>query len=153
MNPSVWGPSLWTSLIYIVNVYPENDPTEKERADFLKFFQSLGPVLPCHMCRDNYTKDFDLTEKHLESREKLLRWLLALYNRSSGPSVQNSQAHSKRDDSLGTFLRRYSILRKQNVLSESEKKALHKSNKKASKNIKKDKKRSDTSTYKPAKRR
>ena len=85
MNPRIWGPVLWASLIYIVQNYPAT-PTSEHKQSILSFFQSLGPVLPCDICQTNYKKDFLMTDKDLESSAKLMAWLLELHNRSTGPN-------------------------------------------------------------------
>lgn len=77
MNPKIWGPVFWQMLIYVVQAYPEQ-PSETEKTNMFKFFESLGSALPCKICQSNYQKHFDLTMTDLETAKSLLDWLYQL---------------------------------------------------------------------------
>ena len=81
MNPKIWGPYLWTSLIYIVLSYPDA-PTIDEKNDYRSFFESLGKVLPCLECRKNYCNHLKIIElgDFLEGKPALLNWLWRVHN-------------------------------------------------------------------------
>lgn len=81
MNPKIWGPYLWTSLLYIVLSYPES-PTIDVKHDYRQFFLSLGRVLPCVECRKNYCDHLKLIpiDLYLDGQVSLLNWLWRVYN-------------------------------------------------------------------------
>ena len=81
MNPSIWGPALWTSLLYIVLSYPKG-PTIDVKHDYRQFFLSLGQVLPCMDCRKNYCKHLKVIpiDQYLAGPDALLNWLWRVHN-------------------------------------------------------------------------
>ena len=56
MMTSTWGPPLWHALHAITFNYPVN-PSEEQKKEYFNFFNSLGGVLPCKYCRDNYKEN------------------------------------------------------------------------------------------------
>jgi hypothetical protein len=76
-SPEVWGPKAWEFLNCIVFSYPENNPGQIKQQETIQFFNSLGSVLPCEICGNDY-KNF-ITQNPIESkagnREDLSRWL------------------------------------------------------------------------------
>jgi hypothetical protein len=82
MNPNIWGPHAWKFLHSITLIYPDN-PSEQDKINMKTFFTSVGPILPCHKCRNNFGKHliiFPLNLTALESREKLVKWLINIHN-------------------------------------------------------------------------
>jgi mitochondrial FAD-linked sulfhydryl oxidase len=82
MNPSIWGPSAWLFLHTITIAYP-TCPTNEDKANIKNFFMSLQYILPCPTCKNNYKnhiKELPLTDNILNSREKLIKWLIDLHN-------------------------------------------------------------------------
>lgn len=80
-NPASWGPPAWVFLHCVSLTYPKN-PTKEEKAHYRTFFDSLGNVLPCKLCRAEYkawTKTHPVGP-HLSSRNKLSAWLVDLHN-------------------------------------------------------------------------
>lgn len=49
----VWGPPMWHSLHTISFNYPVK-PSKEVKDQYYNYFLSLGDVLPCKYCRDNY---------------------------------------------------------------------------------------------------
>ena len=49
----IWGPAMWHILHTISFNYP-NDPTPGDKDTYYRFILSLGSVLPCRVCRDNF---------------------------------------------------------------------------------------------------
>jgi hypothetical protein len=79
-----WGPSLWVGLHAITFGYPIS-PTKDEINNYKIFFEHLGHVLPCSYCKDSYLKfikegETALTDKVLESRASLTKWLYNIHN-------------------------------------------------------------------------
>lgn len=80
-DPSSWGPPGWVFLHCVSLTYPRI-PTAADKKKYHRFFDSLGDVLPCKLCRAEYKK---WTQKnpvapHLVSRKALSLWLIDLHN-------------------------------------------------------------------------
>tara|TARA_B100001094_G_scaffold333172_1_gene409229 strand:+ start:2033 stop:2548 length:516 start_codon:yes stop_codon:yes gene_type:complete len=77
----IWGPPAWFFLHTISLNY---SPVRKH--GHFKFFKSLGKVLPCGACRDNYNRiiskgPLKLTTDVLKSRKSLSLWLFKVHNK------------------------------------------------------------------------
>lgn len=81
IDPRIWGRPTWDANYYIVLAYPDK-PSEQDKIDMKNYFMSFGKVLPCGTCRDNYKQHLaELPiEPNLESREKLVKWLVSMEN-------------------------------------------------------------------------
>ena len=82
IDPKIWGPPAWDFLFYTVLAYPDV-PTENDKNSMKNFFMSVGPILPCELCRLNFAKHTDtykLTSDILSSRHRLLIWLITIHN-------------------------------------------------------------------------
>ena len=82
MRPEIWGPHAWMFLHTITLEYPEN-PTSEDKQNILNFINSLGNVLPCEKCKNNFKKHLDkipLNEKVLSSKQGLVKWLIDIHN-------------------------------------------------------------------------
>ena len=79
MNPKIWGPHAWIFLHTITLNYPEN-PTPEQKKYYKDFFESLIHVIPCDKCRYNYSKKILKYPINVESRMKLVEWLLFIHN-------------------------------------------------------------------------
>lgn len=73
LKPTDWGYSGWNFLNAIALTY---NPSKKEK--YKAFFSNL--VLPCDECGYNYMKNLPDLDNALESKEKLLLWLLNIRN-------------------------------------------------------------------------
>lgn len=85
LNPKKWGPLTWNFLESCVIGYPDN-PTDENKVNFKNFFYSLIDVLPCEKCRLNYKNhlsNYPLTNKILNNKDDLFKWLLNVHNLSS----------------------------------------------------------------------
>ena len=82
MRPEIWGPHAWIFLHSVTLEYPDN-PTDEDKQNMINFINSLGYVLPCIKCRNNFkihlTK-FPLTDKVLETKQNLVYWLIDIHN-------------------------------------------------------------------------
>ena len=82
MNSNFWGPSGWRFLHSITFAYPEN-PTKQDKYNMSTFFNSVGKVLPCEQCRNNYKNHlikYPIDDNVLSSRHTLTRWLVDVHN-------------------------------------------------------------------------
>lgn len=82
----IWGPAMWESIQCVAFGYPL-EPTPEQKKHYKDFFMNLMNVLPCKFCRDSY-KDFVtkeketiLTDKDLENRESLTKFVFKIHNR------------------------------------------------------------------------
>jgi hypothetical protein len=82
MPPDVWGPNFWATIHIATLGYP-TQPTEEDKVNARKFFESLRTMIPCSICREHYQKH--LQESPLgdavESRGQLIYWAWELHNR------------------------------------------------------------------------
>ncbi len=82
MQTSVFGPIAWTFLHTISFNYPIH-PSDKDKQDYKQYILSLGKVLPCKYCRDNFAKNLAMTnfnDKVFDNRETLSRFIYELHN-------------------------------------------------------------------------
>jgi hypothetical protein len=81
-DPDLWGPGGWKFLHYITLSYPDK-PTQNDKNNILTFFNSVGNVLPCEKCRNNYynhLKKYPLDNNTVSSRYNLVNWLINVHN-------------------------------------------------------------------------
>jgi len=81
LSPIVWGKHIWTSIHIIALGFPEH-PSSVERDNYRRFFTSIGDILPCSKCRDNYKQHLkDLpVDLFLASNDTLFGWTVAIHN-------------------------------------------------------------------------
>jgi len=81
-GPDTWGPHGWKFIHYVTLGYP-NKPTKEDKIIYKKFFTSLTDILPCSICKNNYSKHlelFPLTDFILKSRLNLMTWGIKMHN-------------------------------------------------------------------------
>ena len=77
MLTTVWGPSLWHFLHTMSFNYPVK-PTRKHKKEYKNFIMSLGKILPCRHCRENYPnnlKSIPLAKSALKNRHNFSKWM------------------------------------------------------------------------------
>lgn len=75
-----FGPSLWKSLQSIAFTFP-NDATEEQRKDYIDFFKSVGPVIPCPSCANHYQQYINENPIDAENTDSLARWVYDLHDK------------------------------------------------------------------------
>lgn len=75
IDPEYWGKSGWIFLNSIVLTY---EPIYKEK--YRQFILQLPYVLPCKTCGENLKKNIPSLDDALESKEKLISWLINVRN-------------------------------------------------------------------------
>ena len=55
VDPKVWGPNAWKFIDNVIDGYP-SEPNQFERLRMHDFLISLGELLPCAKCRDNFNQ-------------------------------------------------------------------------------------------------
>ena len=106
MRPEVWGPHAWMFLHSITLEYPEK-PTIEDKKNMIDFINSLGKVLPCHKCRNNFKthlQKYPLDDNALASRNNLVKWLIDIHNCVNG--VKNCKKLSY-EEALEKLLKTY----------------------------------------------
>lgn len=106
MNPNIWGPPAWKYLHSVTLGYPEC-PSEEDKKRMYTFMTSVGPVLPCFKCRDNFEahlEKYPLDEKTLGSRSELVKWLINIHN---DVNRYNNKAVLSYEDALSHILDPY----------------------------------------------
>lgn len=86
IDPQLWGKHFWATAHYITISYPSN-PTEEEKQSVKTFFEVLKVLLPCSKCRSHYINNLKinpLTDEILNSKYKLIEWLVNLHNEVNG---------------------------------------------------------------------
>lgn len=93
-NPEIWGPHAWFFLETVAMGYPIS-PTTDDKTQMKKFFNILKDIIPCEKCRINYKKhlkEIPLTNKNLENRDSLFKWIVDVHN-----SVDPSKIYTYED--------------------------------------------------------
>lgn len=80
-QPSLWGRPTWMFLYCVVKTFPEQ-PSTRQKREYLLFFHSISSILPCKLCRRHYRQWLRRhpIEDHLGCSEQLEAWLLDLHN-------------------------------------------------------------------------
>ena len=82
---SSWGPCGWTFLHTASYAYPDN-PTTSDKENMFKFLYYFARVIPCSICRKDFTMYIDKTipklenSKVFESKSNLVRYLIDAHN-------------------------------------------------------------------------
>ncbi len=109
IKPKTWGPPLWAFLHCLALAYPLH-PSMEEQANMHRYFHAMKNVLPCHVCKVDFNRmmEDDPIEYHLDSREKLCRWIVDKHNQVNAKTGAPQQSF---EDSVikgaGTSLKGY----------------------------------------------
>ncbi len=75
IDPEYWGKSGW---IFINSIALTYKPEFKE--NYRLFIMQLPKILPCKTCGENLIKNIPSLDEALESKEKLIKWLIKVRN-------------------------------------------------------------------------
>jgi hypothetical protein len=81
MMTSIWGPTMWHSLHCVSFNYPVH-PSTKQKKDHATFIFSLGQILPCRYCRENFQENILAVGIHnnvFKSRDAFSRFVYRLH--------------------------------------------------------------------------
>ena len=81
LPPTVWGPLFWHTIHIVALGYPQ-DPTYAQKRSAKEFYESLGFLIPCPVCREHYQKHLQKIPitPHLDRRDDLFKWTVQLHN-------------------------------------------------------------------------
>jgi hypothetical protein len=103
MNQKIWGPGLWLFLHTLTFNYPVK-PSKTDKMRMERFFYSVGDVLPCKYCRDNYKKHLKTYPIKLDSKREFIRWLIDIHNEVN---IQQNKQVVNESDVFDTYERIY----------------------------------------------
>lgn len=79
VSPKHWGREGWKFIHWVALTYPHN-PTEKDKNNYLSFFESLQDVLPCPICAEHFKQNMKKHPINLESNKQLFNWTVEMHN-------------------------------------------------------------------------
>ena len=81
LPPTVWGPLFWHTIHIVALGYPKA-PTYAQKRAAKEFYESLGILIPCPVCREHYQTHLQKIPitPHLDRREDLFKWTVQLHN-------------------------------------------------------------------------
>jgi hypothetical protein len=84
IDPKIWGPYTWKHIEAVAFGYP-NNPNEKEKKHYKRYFKTMGNVLPCIGCRKSYKSfikdELKLSDEVLKNRKTLVKWVYDLHQK------------------------------------------------------------------------
>ncbi len=78
----VWGPMVWNFLHIVSFNYPVK-PTQNDKDNYKNYLLSLGKVLPCKYCRDNFQNNLvkaGFSDSVFENRDCFSKFIYKLHN-------------------------------------------------------------------------
>ena len=85
ITPNEWGPYGWKFIHYVARGYPVY-PSDVDKESYRIFFEKLGLVLPCCICKRHYNDNlaiYPLTDYVLSSRISLIHWTIDMHNEAN----------------------------------------------------------------------
>ena len=79
VSPKYWGKEAWRFIHWVALTYPSK-PTEKDRNNYFKFFESLQDVLPCPICAEHFRQNMRSHPIKLDNNRLLFNWTVDIHN-------------------------------------------------------------------------
>jgi Erv1 / Alr family len=79
VSPKHWGREGWRFIHWVALTYP-NNPSDKDKQNYLKFFESLQDVLPCGICADHFRENMEKIPIRMDSNRELFNWTVDMHN-------------------------------------------------------------------------
>ena len=83
MMTYIWGPPLWHFLHTMSFNYPVN-PSDTDKENYKNYIMSMGKILPCKYCRDNFKDNIKNVPLYkngaLKNRENFSKWMFDFHN-------------------------------------------------------------------------
>lgn len=123
MQSAIFGPAYWMSIHITSFNYPVT-PSLEDKKNYKNWLLSIGNVLPCRYCRENFTKNLEsagFNDSCMNNRDSFSRFCYNLHD-----CVNNMLGKSS--PSFETIRDKYEVLRAK-CLTDEQKEELSKSNK------------------------
>lgn len=94
MLTSVWGPAMWHVLHTISFNYPVR-PSHEHKLKYYRFVLSIGDVLPCIHCRNNFKnnlRDVGFSKRCFKDRKHFSRFMFDLHNQVNRMLGKNEES-------------------------------------------------------------
>jgi hypothetical protein len=81
ITPAFWGPHGWIFLHSVTFNYPDN-PSSETKQKYKQFFESIGDILPCNVCSENYKRHIkeNPIDPNLNDKNDIIQWLINIHN-------------------------------------------------------------------------
>lgn len=79
ISPKRWGRDGWRFIHYVALTYPTK-PTDDDRKNYIKFFESLQDVLPCGICAAHFREHMKQYPIKMGSNTELFNWTVDIHN-------------------------------------------------------------------------
>jgi hypothetical protein len=74
-----WGSQAWHFIHVVALSYPDK-PSNEDKENYKKFFDSLKYALPCPICREGYKENIKKIPIRLDSKRELFNWTVDIHN-------------------------------------------------------------------------
>ncbi len=78
----MWGPPIWRAIHFVALGYPDS-PSAEDAANYKRFFEDLGAVIPCSTCSVNYSRhlqELPIDDYLSGGRMRLFEWSVRVHN-------------------------------------------------------------------------
>ncbi len=79
LSPTIWGPQGWHFIHATAATFP-NEPTKADKENYSVFFNDLGNILPCELCRENFKEKLKKLPPPLTNSEEMFKWSVDIHN-------------------------------------------------------------------------
>jgi hypothetical protein len=86
-NPDVFGPPFWFVMHIVAHNFPvDHRATPATSRKYMRFYRSIGDVLPCRKCREHYRMHLkgatcrEISLENFKDRDSIIRWVHGLHN-------------------------------------------------------------------------
>lgn len=104
IDPKIWGPPGWEFLNAVTGGYPYKADYE-ERKQMVAFLTSLGNVLPCSTCRQNYNEFLKAfpPSQHVSGRADVENWF-KMYKNHKKPNSKTTISQNTMENILRNLI-------------------------------------------------
>jgi hypothetical protein len=101
--------------LHVITFNYQLEPTDEQKYDIKKFFQTLCSVFPCNVCRRIFKKIWDEIhiDSFLESRYKLIYWLYLVHQKVNSTLIQLGYSNIQELSEFESFCEKYEDMRAQ----------------------------------------
>lgn len=99
LSPEIWGSSGWRFIHSVALAYPI-EPTEEDKENYKKFFESIPKVLPCSICGEHFQEKLDTMPLILDTKKDLWEWTVDAHNQVN---KENGKKELTYDEAMQEF--------------------------------------------------